>query len=360
MAAELDNSAPSWWSVRPWLPDFCRLPVLFWVVVAVEVAVLTGVLVRLPTVPQAWTSLFTASLFAQWLATLSVGALCRARPWLDRQPLLRSVLLALAIPVAVALVGASFTVMVDHVLGAGWTVPREDALAFVLACAAVALLLGAALLRYFYVSEQWRVQVAAHAQAEVRALQARIKPHFLFNSMNSIASLVRHDPHTAERAIEDLADLFRAALGAGHGESTLGEELQLAERFLAIEQLRLGERLRTQWSLPGDLPRDLPMPRLILQPLVENAVIHGVARLDSGGTIEIGARVDGQVLRVDIRNPYPAELSPREDGNRHAQNSIAQRLKHRFGTLAHMTTDAREGYYGVTLWLPLEGARAGM
>ena len=323
--------------------------------VAVEVAVLTAVLIRLPTSPDAWTGLFTASLFAQWLAVLSVGALCRIRPWIDRQPMLRSVAIALAIPVLIALTGAFFVVAIDLSLGAGWTVPREDAAGFVLVCGTVAFLLGSALLRYFYVSEQWRMQVAAHAQAEVRALQARIKPHFLFNSMNSIASLVRHDAVTAERAIEDLAELFRAALGAGHGESTLGEELHLAERFLAIEQLRLGPRLRIEWELAPDLPQELPMPRLILQPLVENAVIHGIARLDGGGTIRIVARRDGPVLRIDIRNPYPAEARPSTEGNRHAQGSIAQRLRHRFGSLAHMTTDARDGYYDVTLWLPLDG-----
>lgn len=354
MSGTDDSPAPAWSSVRPWLPDFCRLPALFGVMVAVEVAVLTAVLIRLPTTPDAWVNLFTASLFAQWLASLSVGALCRVRPWIDTQPLLRSVAIALAIPVLVALAGSSLVVMIDLALGALWTVPREDAPAFVLVCGAVALLLGAALLRYFYVSEQWRTQVAAHAQAEVRALQARIKPHFLFNSMNSIASLVRHDPRTAERAIEDLADLFRAALGAGHGESTLGEELHLAERYLAIEQLRLGDRLQVAWALDADLPRALPMPRLIVQPLVENAVMHGVARLDGGGTITIAAHVDGPVLRLDVRNPYPAELSDLGGGNRHAQGSIAQRLRHRFGPLAHMTTDARDGYYVATLWLPLD------
>ena len=354
MAGIDDSISPSWWGVRPWLPDFCRLPALFGVMVAVEVAVLTAVLIRLPTAPDAWTALFTASLFAQWLATLAVGALCRLRPWIDRQPLLRGVVIALLVPLTVALCGATAVVLIDQVLGAGWTVPREHALEFVLACGAVALLLGAALLRYFYVSEQWRLQVAAHAQAEVRALQARIKPHFLFNSMNSIASLVRHDPVTAERAIEDLADLFRAALGAGQGESSLGEELHLAERYLAIEQLRLGNRLRVEWALDANLPRDLMMPRLILQPLVENAVIHGIARMDSGGVIRIAARCDGPVLRVDIRNPYPPQARESADGNRHAQGSIAQRLRHRFGALAQMTTDARDGYYDVTLWLPLD------
>jgi two-component system sensor histidine kinase AlgZ len=194
--------------------------------------------------------------------------------------------------------------------------------------------------------------VQAQAAAEVRALQARIHPHFLFNSMNTIASLVRSDPETAERAVEDLSDLFRAALGAGKGESTLGEELTLTERYLSIESLRLGDRLQVGWQLPADLPRGLTMPHLILQPLVENAVNHGVARLTAGGRVEIDARVERGRLLLRITNPCPRELED-QPGNRHAQSSIAQRLEHRFEGRARMTTTRGEGYYAVELELPL-------
>src|SRR5690606_5465417 len=158
---------------------------------------------------------------------------------------------------------------IDTGIGLHLTMPREYQAVFVGGVAALAAIITAAALRYFYVQQQWAEQVQAKADAEVRALQARIRPHFLFNSMNSIASLVRRDPATAERAIEDLSDLFRAALGAGQGPATLDEEIILAERFLAIEKLRLGDRLKVDWQREDDLPLTLSMPRLILQPLVE-------------------------------------------------------------------------------------------
>lgn len=145
---------------------------------------------------------------------------------------------------------------------------------FVGGSAAVEALITALALRYFYVIDRWEAQVGAHARAEVDALQARIRPHFLFNSMNMIASLLRRDPEVAERAVLDLSDLFRAALGAGEGNSTLTEEVQLAERYLDIEQLRLGERLQVEWHKTEPLPWALAMPRLMLQPLLENAVLH--------------------------------------------------------------------------------------
>ena len=134
-------------------------------------------------------------------------------------------------------------------------------------------------MRDFYVSDRWAAQIQANARVEADALQARIRPHFLFNSMNLIASLLRRDPLVAEQAVLDLSDLFRAALDAGEGDSTLRGKCELAQRYLAIESLRLGERLAVQWGREEPLPWTLPVPRLYLQPLVENAVLHGTARL---------------------------------------------------------------------------------
>ncbi len=279
---------PSAASRRAWMPDFCRPQALFGVMVAVEVAVLTAILLRPPQASGAWTDLFTASLLAQWLALSCAAVLCKLRAAIDRLPFAVGVALALALPVVIV-GGATWVVAVlDQQLELGFTVPPAQTGRFVLVCMAVALLLAATLLRYFYVTAQWQTHVAAHAQAQVQALQARIRPHFLFNSMNSIAGLIRHEPASAERAVEDLSELFRAALGSD-GESTLGEELHLAERYLAIEALRLGPRLTVEWALEETLPRALALPRLTLQPLVENAVVHGIARRPEGGTIRIGA-----------------------------------------------------------------------
>ncbi|MCX7557639.1 histidine kinase [Xanthomonadaceae bacterium JHOS43] len=340
-------------STSSWMPDFCRPQAVFGVMVAVEVAVLTAILLRLPQAPGSWTELFTASLLAQWLALLCVAALCKLREPIDRLPRLSGVILALATPTVIVGIGTFFVVLLDQALALGFTVTPAYTLRFIAVCMGVALLLAAALLRYFYVSGQWRGQVAAHAHAQVQALQARIRPHFLFNSMNSIASLIRHDPATAERAVEDLSELFRAALGAGDGESTLADELHLCERYLAIEALRLGSRLRVRWELSDDLPRDLPLPRLILQPLVENAIVHGIARLSEGGELAISARREGFQLHIDVRNPMPSTGAP-SHGNHHAQSSISQRLTHRFGPRARMAASARDGYYAATLIVPID------
>ena len=338
---------------RSWLPDLCSLPRLFAVMVAAEVAVLVVALAPAPE--KEWTGqrLLVASVFAQWLALLSAVLLCKLRGPLQRLPRGAGALLAWSLPMGVAFVGSLMVHELDSALGFGYSLPAPYRWRFAFGVAAIAGLLAAVVLRYFYVQEQWDAQVRAHAQAEVKALQARIRPHFLFNSMNTIAALVRRDPATAERAVEDLAELFRAALGAGHGESTLGEEWHLAERFLAIEKLRLGDRLRSRLTLARDLPRDLPMPRLILQPLVENAVIHGVARLADGGEIELTATREGDLLRIHVRNPCPPPRERDVGGNRHAQSSIAQRLTHHFGPRVRMTTDYRDGYYAVSLTLPI-------
>jgi len=229
---------------------------------------------------------------------------------------------------------------------------------FVGGSAAIATLIVAVVLRYLYAVDGWQAQVRASARAETDALQARIKPHFLFNSMNTIAGLVRRDPDVAERAVLDLSDLFRAALGAGQGESNLAEEVELAERYLSIEQLRLGERLQVRWRRQEPLPWQLPLPRLVLQPLVENAVLHGVSRLPAGGTIDIELSADADCLLVTVHNPAPP---PRErdaplegrGGSGHARSSIAHRLAYAYGPRARVTGRWHEGYYLAELRVPL-------
>ncbi|MCY7355343.1 MAG: histidine kinase [Lysobacter sp.] len=292
-----------------------------------------------------------ASGFALWLALTVSVLLCRMRPFLSRwEPQTGSTIgVALSALVATAAAG------IVHALFA--SVDANSGLPgfwrFVGGSAAIVALITALALRYFYVIDGWRAQVNANARAEADALQARIRPHFLFNSMNMIASLVRRDPDVAERAVLDLSDLFRAALGAGEGNSTLAAEVELAERYLSIESLRLGPRLTVEWDRREPLPWQLAMPRLSLQPLVENAVLHGISRLPEGGTVQIALEADAGTLRVRIRNPAPVvdEFTPHGSG--HAQRSIAHRLAYMFGPRARMTAAAADGYYVCELSLPV-------
>jgi two-component system, LytTR family, sensor histidine kinase AlgZ len=347
---------------EPWLPDLCRLPRL---AVMLGMAELVVVVLALAPGGARWDleRFVTASGFSLWLALTASVLLCVSRHRLSRLPMPLGTALALLGGGAIAAMGASMAHVIDSSLGYG-LVPRNVSMVrFVWGSAAVTTLIVAVVLRYLYINDGWQAQVQASARAEADALQARIKPHFLFNSMNTIAGLVRSDPAVAERAVLDLSDLFRAALGAGEADSTLREEIELSERYLAIEQLRLGDRLKVAWRKAEPLPWRLLMPRLVLQPLLENAVLHGISRLPGGGEIEIELAQIGDELAICLRNPAPP---PREgdilptlgndkasSGNRHAQFSIGQRLRYAYGPRARMTAAWREGYYQVDLRLPV-------
>ncbi|WP_144811541.1 sensor histidine kinase [Aerolutibacter ruishenii] len=302
----------------------------------------------------------TASGFALWLALTASVLLCVSRSTLSRLPRPLGATLALLGAGVVAAVGASMVHVIDSSLGYDLVPPAVTLARFAWGAAAITMLIAAVVLRYLYVNDGWQAQVRASARAEVEALQARIKPHFLFNSMNTIAGLVRSNPEVAERAVLDLSDLFRAALGANRGDSTLAEEVELAERYLSIEQLRLGDRLHVDWYRDEPLPWDFAMPRLVLQPLLENAVLHGISRLPEGGAVEVALSVEGQELVLRVRNPAP---SPRErDGNgtQHAQANIGQRLRYHHGPRARMTARWDADYYLCELRVPLGGeARTG-
>ena len=353
-------------SREPWLPDLCRLPRLAIMFGVAELAVLVVALA--PDGGQEWSlaRFASASGFALWLALSVSVLLCAARAVLSKLPRTVGGLVAVALSAAVAALGAAILFAIDGALGYRLVPAGVGMVRFSIGSAAVAALIVAVVLRYLYAVDRWQAQVRASARAQADALQARIRPHFLFNSMNTIAGLVRRDPAVAERAVLDLSDLFRAALGAGEGDSTLEEEVALAERYLAIEELRLGPRLQVRWDRREPLPWDLPLPRLVLQPLVENAVLHGISRLPAGGTLEIGLDANGDALRLWVRNPAPPPPGPgmparrAGDGAGHAQRSIGHRLAffHAGATMA-ADWDAGEGgsYYRVELRVPLGHAR---
>jgi two-component system sensor histidine kinase AlgZ len=331
------------------LPDFCRLPRI---AAVCGVAQLTVVVLFLsPSMAQSgsWQGFLFASAFAQWLALAAAVSLCKSRSVLSRFRPALAYFLAALIPGLITAMAAWLIYFLDDALAYGLTrglgVSR-----FIGSIAVTVSLLSGVLLRYFYVREQWQEQVKAHAKASLQALQARINPHFLFNSMNTIAALVRKDPKTAETAIEDLSDLFRAALGEEHSESTLAQELQIARQYLAIEQLRLGQRLQMDWQLAGDLPMHCKMPRLLLQPLLENAVAHGVALLPEGGCIVFSVNRDGNVLQFEIRNPTDTELD--RPGLGHAQLSIQQRLGLMYGGQASVSGRVEGNQYVCRLRIP--------
>jgi two-component system sensor histidine kinase AlgZ len=333
-----------------WLPDFCGLPVIIAVVIVVELTVLAILIAPSDETQLLLPRLGMATLFAQWIAMSCVVVLCKSRAVLLRLRW-QGVLVAYGLILAITLVGSTLAFLLDQLLMLNLTLPAQYEWRFLLRNVALGALIGAALLRYFYVIEQWRARVRAEAQARLDALQARIRPHFLFNSMNTIASLIHTNPAAAERAVEDLCDLFRAALGADDKPSTLGTELELAQRYLEIERLRLGERLRVEFDLAHDLPRDLPVPALLLQPLVENAIHHGVQPLPEGGAVTVRARCADGSVTIAIANPRPAEGLRAPARNSMALANTRSRIEYHFGRLGALGVRAGAESFEVILML---------
>ncbi len=342
-----------------YLPDFCSGTMALGVVLVMELVALILTAARHPHELGFWTDLARASMFLLWTGMLSAFALCHARRWLNAfggsvvtiVSLALLLLVTLAVSEAVYWLGRYYAARIGAE-GVAWF-PAEHGI-FVLRNLAICGIVSALALRYFYVAHQWKHNVEMEARSRIRALQARIRPHFLFNSMNTIASLTRSNPVTAERAVEDLADLFRASLGETNLKIPLKEELEMARVYQRIEALRLGDRLTVDWQVDQLPPRAL-VPGLTLQPLLENAIYHGIEALPEGGTVEVGGSTDGKRVRLVIRNPVPErEPRHRRQGNRMALANIRQRFELAYDGQATLRVTHRPGSeYLVELDFPL-------
>ncbi len=250
--------------------------------------------------------------------------------------------------VVIASLALSYGVgVVGSVHGAG---PGPEGLAmFMLQSVLATAIVSMALLRYLFIRSQWRAEMVAQADARVQALQARIRPHFLFNSLNTIASLIHDDPESAERATEDLADLFHGSMRRADQSIPLGDELVLARKYIAMEKRRLGDRLSVKWSVDG-LPEGASVLPMILQPLLENAVGHGVGPRPEGGEVQVFGRIEGQNLVITISNP----VGPPRDhtGAGMALRNIRSRLALAHGSRASLLTNLDGDRFYAVLTVP--------
>ncbi|HSM30602.1 MAG TPA: histidine kinase, partial [Woeseiaceae bacterium] len=186
-------------------------------------------------------------------------------------------------------------------------------------------------------------------------LQALIRPHFLFNSMNTIASLTRTDPRQAEEAVEDLSDLLRANLNTAKNRTSLKQELETAAIYQRIEKLRLGDRLRVKWDV-GDLPMRALIPSLTIQPLLENAIYHGIELLPDGGEVTVTGRREDKDLVIAMSNPVASGTERSKHGNKMAMSNIRQRFELAYGSRAAVDVADEKDRFTVTLRFPLEKA----
>lgn len=344
------------------LPNLCNAQsVLLLVLVAELIAVLLTLNASfLPLF--SWDRLALYSFQIQWISLISAFVICRLRPWLRRWTptqaglasygtvLLTTLIMSVIGQVLLQAFASGMFVGAQTFRFNGWQVFNN-----LLASA----ILSGIILRYLYLQQQLRNQQQAELHARIQALQSRIRPHFLFNSMNSIASLISSDPELAERVIEDLAELFRASLA----EPTLiplDREIILCKRYLEIEQLRLGKRLSVDWQI-GVVSEEIKIPSLMLQPLVENAIFHGIEPMPKGGTVCIKISQAKNQLMIAITNPYPlvkklplqAQTPSQDRHNRMALDNIRHRLQVHYGNAARLSSSEEQGVFTTYIFCPL-------
>ena len=324
------------------LPNLCQGEGLLGVVITAELLSILIVVVKSGVGSFSWLDLGMTSLMALWITLLSASLLCLTRNLLANYS--HPVTAALSYGFILLITGftslagqwlmallevshsgppVSFWRLVDHVV--------------------IAAIPAGILLRHLFLQQMLRVQQRAELESRIQALQSRIRPHFLFNSMNIIASLIGSDPDKAETVVEDLSDLFRHALTDNHTLVPLRDELNLCRRYMAIEKLRLGERLATVWQI-DDYGSGVQIPSLTLQPVLENAVYHGIQLLPEGGEVVVTVGRANNRIQIDVQNPRNPRMQHNK-GNRMAMDNVQTRLQAHFGPSATVQAEIRESCY---------------
>ncbi len=340
---------------QAFLPDFCAAGTILVILLVAELVAI--VLTLASYEPGAFlTELSKMSMYLLWLALLGTAVLCRIRPWAEQQGNTQAFVICFVLLEITCLVLAEVTYRLTVRFGEA-VIIDDTHVSFLMKTFAISSIVIALAMRYLYISSEWRRSIVLEAQARISALQALIRPHFLFNSMNTIASLTRSNPQLAEEAVEDLASLLRANLNAPKDRTTLKEEMEVARIYQRIEQLRLGDRLTVRWDV-DKLPMRALMPSLTIQPLLENAIYHGIEMLPDGGEVIVsGQRVDDD-LRIAIRNPVAPDQARNKAGNKMAMANIRQRFELAYGNRATVEIQETDSDYSVQLQFPCDESAA--
>jgi two-component system, LytTR family, sensor histidine kinase AlgZ len=344
--AQLDNY---------FIPDLCRGQGLLGLLVVAGLMAVLMTLVRSGVSAFDFLFLGKVALEIFWIALLSALFLCQGRRFLIHLPLRRiAIINYLLILLAAAICALTAGLWRNYLLNGVW---RVDVLWVINTVLIAAIPTGAAL-RLFYLQHRLRQQQQASQKSRIEALQSKIRPHFLFNSMNSLASLIRIDPDKAEQTSENLCDLFRYALNDRTEGVSLQLEVDACKKYLAIEKLRLAERLRSDWEIQLDLTR-ISVPALILQPLVENAVFHGIQPALKGGYLHIKIYRDAEWVCIDIVNSLGADGDQqfkKSSGHNLAVSNLRHRLDAFFNGQAELQETVKQNHYHTRMrFKPTEG-----
>jgi len=336
MASIRQNSGPDR------LPDTSNLGVLARILIGVCLFGLVVAFARSKSVDDFLLELTSIASMALLPLLLNLCALAALARWLRRLPYRVGIGVVFVLCLALVTLGYE----IERLLTV--QIARDPQRYWAFAAILVALLLG-------YFDLRARALSPALAEARLQALQARIRPHFLFNSINAVLSLIRSEPKQAETALEDMADLFRVLMADNRELTTLAREIDLCRQYLALEQLRLGERLKVEWYV-DKMPGDALVPPLVLQPLLENAVYHGIEPRAEPGVVSINVFRKGQQVHAVLRNPYKLEGS-HHSGNKMALNNIRERLLLHFDAEASLKTSIENHAYQTHIVMPYRTQR---
>jgi len=321
------------------LPDFCNLGIMLRTLILANLMGLAACLVRISNFHEFWSEIQQISLLLQPTLLFSLVLLCALKKLLQRVSYPWGVALVLGVAIV--------SITLVHQIVAGRLYPVEGLgqlnRYWLLTLMACAVLLG-------YFNMRGRILSPAIGEARLQALQARIRPHFLFNSINAVMSLVRSEPQRAERALQDMADLFRVLMKENRELVRLEDEVNLSWQYLELEALRLGDRLQIIWHI-DKMPKDALVPPLILQPILENAVYHGIEPASSAGEISVNIFHSRDQVQLVIRNPYLKEGS-HHAGNKMAMQNIRERLNLHFDAEARLKCEVQGGHYQVHITMP--------
>lgn len=320
------------------LPNMRNLGVVLRILIIANAALALVAYAQSSSLPDFIQALSDISMLAQPILLSSLCLLYASYPLLKKLPGIQAnVTVLVLVLISVIVIHGFFTRF--------WISSELPAFTRVMFCA---LAITAITLYYFNLLH--RAYSPAVTEARLQALQARIRPHFLFNSINAVLSLIRSQPKQAETALEDMADLFRVLMADNRDLVPLAQEIGLCRQYLALEKLRLNERLSILWQI-DNMPPDAMIPPLILQPLLENAVYHGIEPLPDGGTITIQIYTRKNEIHLILKNPYNAQ-NQHLNGNRMALNNIKERLMLHFDLEASLNIGQIKGEYEVHITLP--------
>ncbi len=323
------------------LPNFRSLGVTLRAVLLVNGMALLVALAQATSWPDMARHIMVISALLQPILLSSLLLLFALNPQITRLPYWRGVATVLLLVMAITLV-------IHYLADNLYILALEHGYFYLWRNVLLGSAITALLLAYFRLRAR-ALSPALH-KARLQALQARIRPHFLFNTINAVLGIVRADPKRAEAALEDMADLFRMAMAHNGDLVAARQEVKLARQYLALEQLRMGERLKVNWHTQ-DLPDDALLPPLMLQPLLENSVYHGIEPLAEGGAIDIKLYRSGNEMHLEIYNPRHAQ-GGHHAGNEMALTNIRERLALQFDVEAHYTVETSNDFYRVHIMLP--------